>query len=75
VEVEAAIEDRLRGAGLDPARATIDFDPAAGPTGRGVPTTVTIDYAFDLWILGIFMNWATGDERIHLVSTITMRSE
>jgi Flp pilus assembly protein TadG len=74
-EAEAAIRNRLSNARLNPARATIDFDPPAGPSGRGVPTTVTIDYAYDLWILGIFMNWATGDERIHLVSTITMRSE
>jgi Flp pilus assembly protein TadG len=74
-QAEAAIENRLSGARLNPARATIDFDPPNGPTGRGVETTVTIDYAFDLWILGIFMRWATGDERVHLVSTITMRSE
>lgn len=74
-EAEAAIENRLTTARLNPARAEIEFDPAGGPGDRGTPMTVTIDYAFDLWILGIFMNWATGDERIHLVSTITMRSE
>lgn len=74
-EAEAAIMNRLSNAGLNPARADLDFDPTGGPGDRGTPMTVTIDYAFDLWILGIFMNWATGDERIHLVSTITMRSE
>jgi Flp pilus assembly protein TadG len=74
-QARAAIEDRLSGARLNPARADITFDPAGGPGGTGTPMTVTIDYAFDLWVLGIFMNWATGDERIKLVSTITMRTE
>jgi Flp pilus assembly protein TadG len=75
--VETTIEDRLRNARLNPLRADIDFayDPEDEPGVRGTATTVTIDYAFDLWILGIFMKWATGDERVHLVSTITMRSE
>jgi Flp pilus assembly protein TadG len=75
--VEAAIENRLVNARLNPARADIGFsyDPPTGAGVRGTATTVTIDYAFDLWILGIFMNWVTGDERVHLVSTITMRGE
>jgi Flp pilus assembly protein TadG len=74
-QVTAAIQNRLSTAGLNPARATIEFDPPGGPGQTGTPTTVSIDYAFDLWVLGIFMNWATGDERINLVSTITMRTE
>jgi Flp pilus assembly protein TadG len=74
-QAEAAIVSRLTNARLNPARADIAFDPQGGPGDTGTPMTVTIDYAFDLWILGIFMKWATGDERIHLVSTITMRTE
>jgi Flp pilus assembly protein TadG len=74
-QAEAAIVDRLTNARLNPLRADIQFHPTGGPSDTGTPMTVTIDYAFDLWILGIFMKWATGEERIHLVSTITMRSE
>jgi Flp pilus assembly protein TadG len=72
---EDVINDRLTAARLNPARAKILVVPDPGPASTGHPTTVTIDYAFDLWILGIFMKWATGDQRIHLVSTITMRTE
>jgi hypothetical protein len=76
-QARAAIEDRLRNARLSTAPEIVDivFNPAGGPGDTGTPMTVTIDYAFDLWILGIFMKWATGDQRIHLVSTITMRTE
>jgi Flp pilus assembly protein TadG len=67
-----AIQDRLDNAGLDPARATISFVEGAQ---RGDPTTVTIDYAFDFWLLDAFMTWATGNQSINLVSQITMRNE
>ena len=68
----AAIRQRLDRAGLDPSRAQITYVEGAE---RGQPTTVTIDYTFDFWLLGAFMTMATGDERIHLVSQITMRKE
>lgn len=74
-EAEAAIDNRLSTARLNPDNATITFDPVGGSADRGDPMTVTIDYAYDFWILGVFMNWATGDERVNLISTITMRSE
>jgi Flp pilus assembly protein TadG len=74
-QVEAAIANRLSNARLNPDNAIITFDPPGGTADRGQPVTVTIDYAYDFWILGVFMNWATGDRRVNLVSTITMRSE
>jgi Flp pilus assembly protein TadG len=74
-QAEAAIENRLRTARLNPTRAVITFDPPAGEPPRGSPMTVTVAYAYDFWILGPFMNWAAGDQRVNLVSTITMCSE
>lgn len=67
-----AINTRLSRAGLDPTRAQLTYSEGFG---RGEPTTVTIDYTFDFWLLDVFMSWATGEETIHLVSQITMRTE
>jgi Flp pilus assembly protein TadG len=69
------IENRLRNARLRVDQAAITLDPADGVSSRDNPVTVTIDYAYDFWILGPFMNWATGDRQVNLVSTITMRGE
>jgi Flp pilus assembly protein TadG len=74
-QAETTIHNRLATARLDPARATITFDPADGDPDRGDPMIVTINYAYDFWVLGPFMKWTTGDRRVNLVSTITMRSE
>jgi Flp pilus assembly protein TadG len=74
-EAEAFIGDRLRAARLDPTMATVTIVPEGGEVDRGDPLTVTINYAYDFWILGPFIGWATGDRRVDLVSTITMRGE
>jgi Flp pilus assembly protein TadG len=74
---EAAIRQRLATARLDAfsSRLTITFNPDDQPAGRGDPQTVTLDYAYNFWILGPFMQWATGESTVNLVSTITMRGE
>jgi Flp pilus assembly protein TadG len=79
-EAEATINNRLATARLDPANANIEFlrngaSHTGSTTERGDDITVTVDYLYDFWILGPFMNWATGDRQVNLVSTITMRSE
>jgi Flp pilus assembly protein TadG len=74
-QVEAAIANRLTTARLNVENATISFNPDTDSPAQGEPVTVTIRYQYDFWILGIFMNWATGDRQVDLVSTITMRSE
>jgi Flp pilus assembly protein TadG len=74
-EARATIVNRLTTARLNPANAVITFDPTGGSPARGDPMTVTINYAYEFWILGPFMNWAAGDRQVSLVSTITMRSE
>jgi Flp pilus assembly protein TadG len=74
-EAKAAIESRMASAGLKTASATVTFNPANGEPARGDPMTVTIQYPYDFWILGPFINWATGDRTVDLVSTITMRGE
>jgi Flp pilus assembly protein TadG len=71
-EAANAIRTNLANAGLDPTAAIIDWDITAG---RGQPSTVTVDYPFNFWILDVFMEWATGDETVHLISRITMRNE
>jgi Flp pilus assembly protein TadG len=79
-EAETTINTRLAMARLDPANASIEFlrngaSYTGSTTERGDAITVIVDYLYDFWILGPFMNWATGDRQVNLVSTITMRSE
>jgi hypothetical protein len=81
-DAEATITDRLSNARLNPSPENLDIrffrngTPWTGnDSSRGDAITVTVDYRYDFWILGIFMNWATGDRQVNLVSTITMRSE
>jgi hypothetical protein len=79
---EQAIKTRLRNAGLNVSGTslTIEFQPGPGeggdglPAGRNEPQTVTLEYAFDFWFLGPFLNWVAG-EPINLFSSITMRGE
>lgn len=71
-DADAMIQNRLTTAGMDPARSQVIYNEG---TGRGDPTTVTINYTFDFWLIAPFMKWATGDERFVLVSQITMRNE
>jgi Flp pilus assembly protein TadG len=66
------MNNRMAAAGLDPGRATITPEIGAD---RGDPTTVTIEYTFDYWLLDIFINWVNGEETVSLVSQITMRNE
>lgn len=79
--VQAAISNRLALARLNPDRMDVEFElngsPWDGITSHstGDAVTVIIEYAYDFWILAPFMNWATGDRQVNLVSTITMRSE
>jgi Flp pilus assembly protein TadG len=77
VQADAAIRQRLALARLDTASTRLDvtFEPDTQPAGRGDPQTVRLSYAYDFWILGPFMKWTTGERRVNLVSTITMRGE
>lgn len=70
-ESGAAIKQRLAMAGLDSSRVAITY--TEGTSGQ--PTTVRIEYPYDFWILGAFMTWVSGEERVTLVSQITMRTE
>jgi Flp pilus assembly protein TadG len=76
-EVRTAIKNRLATGRLNPNEpiTVIDFNPANGVADRGEPVSVTITHQYNFWIVGIFLNWAMGDQRANLVSTITMRSE
>jgi Flp pilus assembly protein TadG len=76
-EAETTIRQRLADARLDAysSRLAVDFVPGNTPVGTGEPQTVTLTYAYNFWILGPFVGWATGDRTVNLVSTITMRGE
>jgi Flp pilus assembly protein TadG len=74
-DAETTIRNRLALARLDDNRLTVDFDPDDTPAGRGQPQTVVLTYAYEFWMVGPFLGWATGERTINLVSNITMRGE
>jgi Flp pilus assembly protein TadG len=78
-DATARVNERLATAGMDPSLATITYVEGAA---RGEPTTVTIDYPFDLWILGRLVNFASGEFNtgnppgtLNLHGDVTMRTE
>jgi hypothetical protein len=80
LDAVSRIQDRLRAARLDDDdknilifRNGIKWDGVTRT--RGDTMTVTIDYPYEFWIVGPFLGWTTGERRINLVSTITMRGE
>jgi hypothetical protein len=80
LEARSRIQDRLRAASLDDDSDYIlilrNGQVWDGSTRtRGDTMTVTIDYPYDFWLLGPLIGWTTGERRVKLVSTITMRGE
>jgi Flp pilus assembly protein TadG len=75
---QAAIEDRMTDAGVDPAAATITITNLAGATGS--TTTVTVSYDHTFIVLGPIVDMLTeeGSEipgSVTLVSEVNMRNE
>jgi Flp pilus assembly protein TadG len=81
-EVEALVSARIAAAGLDPENATIDAVACAGgactsPTVRikGEPARVSIQYPFQLGVVGVLLGWAVPDRTVNIRTTFVMRNE
>ena len=81
-EVEALVSASLASAGLNPANATITAIPCAGgacvsPTIRvkGEPARVSIQYPYQLRIVGVLLGWAVPDRTVNIRTTFVMRNE
>jgi Flp pilus assembly protein TadG len=67
-------EDAMAAAGIDPARAEIEF-PNGVDGGSNSLVTVSIDLRYRFTFFAPLMAWATGDEIIHLKTSFSMRNE
>jgi Flp pilus assembly protein TadG len=81
-EAEAIVATRLQAAGLNPDNATITAVPCAGgacvsPNVRvkGEPARVSIQYPYQLGIVGILLGWAVPDRTVNIRTTFVMRNE
>lgn len=72
-DVRTVITDALDRASLDPAEATVQI--LGFRSGRGNPTTVRIEYRYQLGWIGAFVAFAQGDDILTLISEIVMRNE
>ena len=71
--VEAAIDQALSVAGIDPSDADLDLDGIGG--GRGNPATVGLELPYRFSFLGPLMGWTIGRSSLTLRTSITMRNE
>lgn len=72
-DVVDIIEAALNRASLDLARSDIQITGFGGP--RGDPTTVRIEYDYELGWVGILLALAQGDRTLTLTTEIVMRNE
>lgn len=72
-DVRTAITDALDRASLDQDETTIDIQGFR--SGRGNPTTVRIEYRYQLGLVGAFIAFAQGDDVLTLITEIVMRNE
>ena len=70
-----AIATAFGTAGLDTARATIAFALVATPTGPASGTEVTIEYPYNLGIVGRLLGWALPNRQLNINTAVTMRNE
>lgn len=81
--VDAIIDDRLTGSGLDASQATVILGICSGDTCTNLPDTVTIDYPYQFVFLGPVIELMCGGvgcdgsaySTVNLSSTAIMRNE
>lgn len=81
-EVEALVSARMAQAGLNPANATITAIPCAGGACvspgvrvKGEPARVSIQYPYQLGVVGVLLGWAVPDRTVNIRTTFVMRNE
>jgi Flp pilus assembly protein TadG len=72
--VNAAIDNALSAAGIDPADADPPVLTGTGG-GRGNPATVQLALPYRFTFLGPLMGWTIGKSSLTLRTSITMRNE
>ncbi len=72
-KVQAAIDNALSVAAIDPADANVNMTGVGG--GRGAAATVRIELPYRFAFLGPLMSWTTGESSLTLRTSITMRNE
>jgi len=72
-EAQAAVDDALSVAAIDPNDADIDLTGMG--SGRGNPATVAIALPYRFAFLGPLMGWTIGKSSLTLRTSITMRNE
>lgn len=72
-DVRTVIGNALGRASLDPGDAVVEI--TGFRSGRGNPTTVRIEYDYQLGWIGALMALAQGDDQLTLTSEIVMRNE
>ena len=83
VTVDAVIDERLTGGGLDPIQATVSLGICSGDTCTNRPDTVRIDYPYQFVFLGPVIQLMCGGvgcdgsaySTVNLSSTTIMRNE
>jgi Flp pilus assembly protein TadG len=71
--VTVLINRALGAAGLDPALATITLDDNGGVIGE--PSTVSINYPYQLGVIRVLLGWAVQDGQLNIGTTFVMRNE
>jgi Flp pilus assembly protein TadG len=71
--VRTVIGNALQRASINTDDATIDIDGFR--SGRGMPTTVRIEYEYQLGWIGALVAFAQGDDLLTLTTEIVMRNE
>jgi Flp pilus assembly protein TadG len=81
-EAEAIVATRLQAAGLNSDNATITAIPCDGgacvsPSVRvkGEPARISIQYPYQLGIVGVLLGWAVPDRTVNIRTTFVMRNE
>lgn len=71
--VTVLIGNALTAAGLNPANATISLDENGGTPGQ--PSTVSIQYPYQLGVIRVLLGWAVDQGQLNIRSTFVMRNE
>ena len=71
--MHARIDEQLRIAALDPARADVTF--TGWRSGRGNAARIDLSYEFDFGLLGPMLEWAAGQRSVTLHTGFVMRNE
>lgn len=71
--VTVLINRALGAAGLDPALATVTLDDSGGTIGA--PSTVSINYPYQLGVIRVLLGWAVQDGQLNIGTTFVMRNE